>query len=145
DNQIVFTFTSLPPSTLSERFVAPIGGTQGPEWAIAAYPDHDPARKASDFRNGPFSKDAQQGTDFMVANSAQMDRAVPVYAAGAGTVFLIDDGHLARPLGPNSGDPRADAGYDRVYISHGNGWITMCDHLMRDSVTVREGDTVQAG
>lgn len=142
DNQVALTFTSLAPSGLPGKLVAPIGGAQGTDWSIARYPDHSPDEAASDHSGGPFSADRVVDTQYFLANAAKMDAGVPVYAAAAGTVWQVEGDQLDRPLAADSGGGN---GNNRVVIAHGNGWLTTYDQLMRRSITVREGDTVLPG
>ncbi len=142
DNQTTLTFTSRQPTSLPSRFLTPIGGEQGRDWTIAAYPDHEPGPDARDYKGGLFSSQAALDTRYLVANAAAMDRGVPVYAAAGGTIVSIEGRFPDRPL---RSDAAVAAGENRVVIAHGNGWLTVYSHLMGNSIAVREGDSVQAG
>src|SRR5262245_63285235 len=59
---------------------------------IQQYFDHDPSKKAKDYRCGPMAYDAHNGVDLRVRNMVAQRAGVPVIAAAAGTVRFTRDG-----------------------------------------------------
>lgn len=140
DNTHSLTFTAGSAMGPPTRFVLPITGIPNQDFSIINYVDVDPrVGPALDYRNGFFRYDGHDAVDLGLANFAHMDAGVPVRAAAAGTVILVQDGNYDRETTANQNPPNA------IEIDHGNGWVTRYLHLAANSITVQVGDTVVAG
>lgn len=132
-----FTAYANPPSL---RF--PVECRLGEDCFIQQYVDHDPSTGARDYTCGPQSYDGHQGTDFRLADLAELARNVAVLAAADGIVRATRDGV------PDQGVDAMPAGQDcgnGVVIDHPDGWQSQYCHLLEGSIAVREGQTVSSG
>src|SRR5687767_10083138 len=134
-------FLSGPP----EKFVIPVGGRPGVDWAITAYTDQNPAAGlAVDYRGRGYTFDGSDSVHFTLPDFATMDAGVDVYAAAGGTVVEVHDGEYDRYLSfidpPPLGTPD-----NYVLIHHGNGWHTRYGRLRNGSAAVSPGQVVTAG
>ncbi|HXG10803.1 MAG TPA: peptidoglycan DD-metalloendopeptidase family protein, partial [Gemmataceae bacterium] len=140
DNTRTLNFTPVAPATLPAKFVEPHGGTPFQDWAIVNYVDVNPLPgAAADYLGGPYQYDGHTGRDSGPANFARMDAGLPIYAAAAGVVTRVEDGHFDRETSFNPNPP------NWVLIDHGNGWATFYAHFAANTITVKVGDTVAAG
>ena len=132
---------SAPP----EKFVHPVAGEAGVDWAISAYFDQDPtAGNALDYGGRKYSVDGLKDTHFAIADFAAMDRGVDAFAAAGGRVVEAHDGEFDRVV--NLLDPPTQPEPDNyVLIDHGGGWRTRYGRLRNGSVTVTPGQVVTAG
>ena len=141
-------FTPLAPTSLPNRFVTPLAGTQNVDWVLSGYVDvnpkffaDDPVKFFQDYQgNTTTTRDFHNGLDFPIANFAAQDTGVQVLAAADGTVMDVRDGFFDRETFLQFGDPG-----NFVFIDHGNGWVSQYYHLRRDSITVEVDDVVTAG
>jgi murein DD-endopeptidase MepM/ murein hydrolase activator NlpD len=125
-----------------EKFVLPIGGTPGVDWAITAYTDQDPrADDAADYRGRQYTFEGSESVHFALGGYASMDRGIDAYAAAAGTIVEAHDGEFDRHHAPV--DPSVPDNY--VMIDHGAGWQTRYGGLRNGSVAVSPGQVVAAG
>lgn len=88
------------------------------------------------------SYDGHQGTDIRVPDMEALARGVPILAAAPGTVrgtrnSLPDTGADGFPEGQDCGNG--------VVIDHGDGWQTQYCHMAQGTVSVTQGDVVEAG
>jgi hypothetical protein len=116
------------------------------ECSIQKYFDHDPTDARLDYACGRLSLDGDTGTDFRVPDYPAMEAGVAVVAAAPGVVRAIRDGMddiSVNEIGREAIDGR-EAG-NAVVLVHGGGWETQYSHLMKGSVTVKEGDRVETG
>lgn len=145
NNAFSFQFTPDTPSSLPQKFVTPLAGVENKDWLVNGYVDVDPTFCFDcdvDYRgNASLTRDFHNGIDFAVPNFAAADRGVDVLAAADGTVMLAQDGNFDRHTSFQFPIPEGN----RVFIDHGEGWVTQYYHLQRDSVTVEVGDPVVAG
>ena len=145
NNEFSFQFTPDAPTSLPQKFINPLAGTENVDWIVNGYVDVNPAfcfECAEDFRgNSTLTRDFHNGIDFGLINFAQADRGVDVRAAAAGTVILAQDGYFDRWSSFQFPVPEGN----RVFIDHGNGWVTQYYHLQNDSVSVSNGAQVTAG
>ncbi|MGI9430455.1 MAG: peptidoglycan DD-metalloendopeptidase family protein, partial [Bythopirellula sp.] len=145
NNSFSFQFTPDPPTSLPQKFINPLAGVENVDWIADGYVDVDPSfcfECAEDFReNQSLTRDFHNGIDFRVINFAQADRGVDVLAAAGGTITLAQDGNFDRRAVFNT--PVMNG--NRVFVDHGNGWVSQYYHLQRDGVTVNVGDSVTAG
>ena len=133
------------------RLVLPIDCAVGESCWIMAYVDHDPGDGVRDYACGiatynepPVNR--HQGTDIALRDLGVMREGVGVRAAAAGKVLGRRDGVVdrnVRILGRESVAGR-ECG-NGVRLDHGDGWTTQYCHLREGSVTVKAGDTVEAG
>lgn len=135
------------PATPVEKFVTPVGGEPGADWAVVNYVDVAPAfREVRDARGGDLSYDRHEGMDFALPHFAAMDAGVPVRAAAGGVVVAAADGHPDRNRLATAGPKEVPAPPPNfVRIEHPGGVSTGYLHLKKGSVTVAPGDRVTAG
>ena len=137
DNARTFQFGA---QTFAPKFVKPIEGDMGTDWAFVNYTDTDRLPDTcTDPSGGTYCYDGHNGWDLTLANFHAMDESYDVYAAAAGTVVEAVDGNFDRETGREHPTP------NYVTIDHGNGWRTRYLHLRKYSVEVRVGDAVAAG
>ncbi len=145
NNSFSFQFTPEVPTSLPQKFINPLAGVENVDWIVNGYVDVDPEfcfDCDEDFRgNASITRDFHNGIDFALINFAQADEGVDVLAAADGTVTLAQDGNFDRWASFQFPIPDGN----RVFIDHGNGWVSQYYHLQRDSVTVNVGDPVTAG
>jgi hypothetical protein len=124
----------------------PVDCTPGETCWVIQYADLDPGPGRLDYMCGWLSYDDAIGTDIAVADLDAMNQGVAVLAAAAGTVIGtrhdMDDVNVHQ-IGKDALKGK-DCG-NGVNIDHGDGWTTQYCHLRRNSVAVRQGDTVAAG
>ncbi len=114
---------------------------------IVHYPDHDPGPGSTDYTCGVRTYDDKKGVSFAVRNKAVMRSGVAVRAAAAGKVVGVRDGMRDIEVEKIGGIPALkgkDCG-NGVGVDHGDGWFTQYCHMMKGSLTVKQGDMVQAG
>ena len=124
----------------------PIDCSLGESCFLLNYLDADPGPGAQDFTCGPLSYDGHKGTDIALPTFAEMRAGVAVLAAAPGVVRGTRDG--MPDLGLDATPPDQLAGEEcgnGVVLDHGNGWETQYCHLREGSVTVTQGETVEAG
>ena len=124
----------------------PIACEMGKSCVLQNYVDHDPGPGARDYRCGRLTYNGHKGTDIRVIDLPAFRKGVPVLAAAAGRVRAIRDGMpdaSVRDAGSASVAGR-EAG-NSVVIEHGEGWETQYAHMRNGSVTVRQGERVEAG
>ncbi|MEM8944269.1 MAG: peptidoglycan DD-metalloendopeptidase family protein [Planctomycetota bacterium] len=145
NNTFSFQFTPDAPTSLPQKFINPVAGEENVDWIVNGYVDVDPEfcfDCDEDFRgNTSNTRDFHNGIDFAVIDFAQADEGVDVRAAADGTVVLAQDGNFDRWTSFQFPIPDGN----RVFIDHGDGWVTQYFHLQTDSVMVSVGDNVTAG
>lgn len=148
NNTFTLPFATRSAESLPAKFSTPIAGKQNVDWVLGGYVDVDPLF-FSDDPNDPFedyqgnkttTRDFHNGYDFGVANFAAQDAGVEILAAAGGTVTLVHDADFDRETALNFSNPG-----NRVFIDHGDGWVSQYFHLRRDSATVEVGQTVETG
>lgn len=138
---IVATAEPLPP-----RLSFPLECEIGKTCYIQKYVDHDASEGYQDYRCGVLSGDKHDGTDIRLVDVAAMNRGAAVLAAAAGTVHRTRDGMPDVSVALVTKDAVTDRGLgNSVIINHGGKWLTIYGHLRQGSVTVKPGDSVQAG
>lgn len=124
----------------------PLDCAMGVDCFVQNHFDHVPGEEAADYTCGPLVYDGHDGIDLRAWTMTQMREGVDVLASAPGIVVgvrnsmedvLIDD------IGRDALDGR-DAG-NGVRIDHGDGWFTQYSHMMKGSVIVAVGDTVNTG
>ncbi|MEM9246758.1 MAG: M23 family metallopeptidase, partial [Cyanobacteria bacterium P01_F01_bin.153] len=126
--------------------VKPINCILGQDCFVLLYPDRDPTTDAKDFNCGQLTYDGHKGTDFAIAGW-NPNTDVPVLASAPGTVQAVRDGvrdyriesenEFVTVKGIECGNG--------VLMDHGNGWSTQYCHLEQGSVSVSQGDSLEAG
>ena len=139
-----------PPAAAQEKppitFDLPIDCTPGEDCWVANYVDDDPTSGAADFNCGPRTYDGHKGVDIAIRDMSLLEAGVPVLAAAPGKVVGYRDG--MDDIDYKRADPAKLKDHEcgnRIGIQHGGGWLTQYCHMRKDSVTVRDGDTVRAG
>lgn len=124
----------------------PLDCTLGTDCYIQQYVDRDTEQGQRDFACGSLANDGHTGTDFALPTIEAMQSGVAVLAAAPGEVRRLRDGmpdiDATAPLAPNLTDRECGNG---VAIRHPGGWETQYCHLREGSVTVQEGQQVEAG
>jgi peptidase M23-like protein len=113
---------------------------------VQKYFDHDPGPSAEDFMCGNLVNDKHTGIDIRIPSYVDMRRGVKVLAAAPGVVWRIRDGIEdinVRQVGAEVVDEYGLGNV--VVIDHGNGWRSFYGHMRKGSLTVKEGDHVEAG
>ena len=131
-------------SSENARFGIPVNCTLGKDCFILLYPDRDPGPNAIDFGCGRQTYNSHKGTDFAIANLAQV---TPVVAVADGTVVRIRDGmkdHLIANEQDRANVKGIECGNGLV-IRHEEGWETQYCHLRKGSIKVRDGTQVKKG
>ncbi len=109
--------------------------------------DRQPGPGRTDFRCGDLSYDTHKGTDFAIANDAEMQKGVAVLAAAPGRVLRVRDGMPASTLQDlQSGTALRDRECGNgMVIDHGDGWSTQYCHLKAGTLRVVAGQQVNRG
>jgi hypothetical protein len=126
----------------------PVGCDYGKECYISRYYDHESKEegKAVDYTCSYLSSDGYGSTDFMLKDSALMERGVPVLAGDEGTVVFVRDGMQDADVTLVGEEAvRGRECGNGVILSHERGYRTEYCHLKKDSVAVRKGDKVEQG
>ncbi|MGL4424167.1 MAG: peptidoglycan DD-metalloendopeptidase family protein, partial [Gemmataceae bacterium] len=153
DNSKTITFTPIDPNTVPEnsnypgkavnlpqKFIVPVNGVLGKDFTYLGYNDLDPkGGSLVDSQGGKFAYDNASKMSIGIANYARMDTGISVIAAADGVVESVADGNFDRQT------DNKDNAENSVVIKHNDGWKTFYTHLSKTSVTVRAGETVQAG
>lgn len=125
----------------------PLRCTPGGDCWIVNYVDMDPGPGASDYMCGSATYDAHKGTDIAVKDSSVMREGVEVYAAGPGVVRGVrnDMRDIDFNLGGGAASVDSKECGNGALIDNGGGWTTQYCHMLRGSVIVAQGDTVETG
>jgi hypothetical protein len=125
----------------------PIRCKQNSDCWIVNYVDMDPTNGISDYTCGTTTYDQHKGTDFAIMNVDVMRQGVEVLASANGIVRGTRNN--MRDINVNMGGGAASVEGKEcgngVLIDHGGGWTTQYCHLLRESVRVKTGDTVETG
>lgn len=128
------------------RLAWPVDCVLGQECLLQQFVDHDPGPGMRDFACTGATYDGHKGTDIRVTPKA-FARGVTVLAPAAGIVTARRDGMEDRIL-RSPQDRAAVEGREcgnGIVIDHGDGWETQLCHLAKGSVSVRQGQRVEAG
>ncbi|MFO0941909.1 MAG: peptidoglycan DD-metalloendopeptidase family protein [Pirellulales bacterium] len=140
NNSIVFNFTPI--KTNSPKYNWPVLGQQGGAWTLLSYVDNDVRPNSSrDYRGSFITSDQHEGYDFNIADFRAMDQGWPVIAAAPGTVIATGDGNFDRWV--DLLDLSRQSNF--VVLDHGNGWHSLYYLMLRNSVTVKVGESVVTG
>jgi len=120
----------------------PLDCSLGQDCVVQQYMDRDPGPGALDFTCGPLTYDGHTGTDIRLHDFAAMAAGVRVLAAAPGIVTGL------RNSAPDTGRAGMAAGQEcgnGVLIDNGEGWQTQYCHMLQGSITVAQGQVVEAG
>lgn len=133
-------------ATAAPPFVWPVDCIHGRDCWIVRHVDRDPGPGVRDVACGELSGDAHKGTDIALADMAALAEGVAVRAPAAGRVLGVRDGMpdiaITAPGAPALEGRNCGNG---VRLEHDGGWSSQLCHLRRGSLTVRQGDRVEAG
>jgi len=129
------------PSILPYKLRFPVRGHLNTDYFFTNYVDHA-TKKGSvlDSNCGIKTYDGHQGTDIAISDFKAMEQGVEVLAAADGIVYKVHDGEFDRH---NVLKKSTHANF--VNIHHAGGLTTLYYHLKKDSITVKEGDSIKAG
>ena len=138
-----------PQALAAPEFIKPVACALGQDCWIANYMDVDGnENSAADFKCGPRSYDTHKGVDFAIRDLVTMETGVDVLAAADGKVLRFRDGVADKILSREELDAIKSENRgcgNGVFIDHGDGWNTIYCHMKKDSLTVKEGQTIKAG
>ncbi len=144
----IITFFALP-ATAQEPFKLdmPIRCTPGSDCWIVNYVDVDTGPDASDYMCGDATYDTHKGTDIAVMDASVMREGIEVYAAASGVVRGVrnDMRDINFNLGGGAASVTGKECGNGVLLDHGGGWTTQYCHMLRGSVIVAKGDTIESG
>lgn len=139
-----FLLLPFPASALTLAF--PLDCTLGETCFIQNYADRDPSAEYQDYRCGKMTYDGHKGTDIRLRNLVDMQQGVQVLAAAPGVIKgtrdEMDD-HFIDPA--NAALVKNRECGNGVVIAHAGGYETQYCHMMKGSVAVAKGQTVQTG
>lgn len=138
---------ALLPSALAAQDLVlawPVDCTLGETCFLQNYVDRDDGPGAVDWACGPLTYDGHEGTDIALPSLAAQAAGVEVRAAAAGEVAGIRDGMPDIVPGPGARDLAGRDCGNGLLLRHQGGWQTQYCHLAQGSVTVAEGDRVEA-
>lgn len=122
----------------------PVDCTLGADCFVQFFVDREPGPDARDFRCGPQTYDAHNGTDIRLTDFAALARGVAVVAAAPGRVAALRDGEPDFAFMEGGHAPGRECG-NGVVLDHGGGWRTQYCHLAPGSLRVTEGARVAKG
>ena len=103
---------------------------------------------AQDFMCGTRTYDGHKGTDIAIRDLVTMETGINVLAAASGKILRIRDGVedevLTREELDKINAENRGCG-NGVFIDHGDGWQTIYCHMKKDSIKVKQGQTVKQG
>ena len=114
---------------LAQKFVTPLGGVPYQDWSIVNYIDLDSSSGVQDWHSGSpaYTYDGHDAIDFTLANFAEMEAGIEVYAAAAGTVTEVVGDRYDYCTAENP----CSTGTNYITIDHGGGLVTQYLHLAR--------------
>ncbi len=128
--------------TSNLRFIWPVGGTHGPDYAVTSYYDQDSEPNiVRDYRGGGRSYDQAQFcavVDARLSTYRQANEGTAVYAMARGEVVEIFEGYPNVPNSPCIGESPV-ANY--VAVRHAGGYLTSYSSLTDIRVSVGQSVT----
>lgn len=122
-------------------FQVPVEGQRNVDWFYGALPNHSGRwGEAEDYTCGLKTIDFNITTDFLIRDFRAMMDGVDALAAAPGEVIEVADGELDTRLSYELG---ADG--NRVTLQHHDGLQSVYRNLKNGSITVTEGQSVDAG
>lgn len=124
----------------------PLECDYGKDCFIQNYVDIDSTSDHLDYKCGYLTYNKHKGTDFRLKDLSELKKGVNVLAVQDGVVKAIRDdqpdfAYLEKKFELLKGKECGNG----VAIQHQNGYISQYCHLLKNSVTVQEGDKVEKG
>ena len=125
----------------------PLRCTQSSDCWIVNYVDLDPTSSITDYSCGVATYDKHKGTDIAIMDADVMRQGVEVFASAAGIVKGTRNNmrDIDFNMGGGAASVQGKECGNGVLIDHGGGWTTQYCHMLRESVSVNTGDTVETG
>jgi len=107
----------------------------------------DPSASISDYSCGVATYNDHKGTDIAIMDADVMRQGVEVFASAAGIVKGTRNNmrDIDFNMGGGAASVQGNECGNGVVIDHGSGWTTQYCHMLRESVSVNTGDTVETG
>jgi hypothetical protein len=122
------------------RLKFPLYGTEGIDFFIDGYVDHDTSKNFQDVFCKQHTYNGHNGTDININGFREMDSGVNVMAAADGIVLRAVDGFYDRSKKMEKG------GYgNHLLIMHADSTVAFYGHLKKKSLRFKRGDHVSAG
>lgn len=137
---LLFLFSGAKCAAQGIKLALPLKGIPGKDYWIDYYIDHDQGSQIKDWMCGGKTYDGHSGTDFLIRSFNTMDSGVVVYSVYDGVIYKVRDGLFDRSKRWTSGDYG-----NYISIMHEGGYITYYAHLKKNSILVKQGDTVKSG
>ena len=140
---VLLTFGLLEPCggySQAVQFAQPLRGSNGHDYVICRYVDHDSTSDVQDAFCGTKTYDGHTGTDYLIGSYKAMDSGVYVYAVADGRVFQAIDGNYDRMK-----TLKRDARPNSIGVIHKEKLCTYYYHLKKNSLLVKFGDSVKCG
>jgi len=140
-------FANIAASQEPFKMDMPIRCTQSSDCWIVNYVDMDPSISISDYSCGVATYNGHKGTDFAIMDADVMRQGVEVFASAGGIVKGTRNSmrDIDFKMGGGAASVAGKECGNGVLIDHGGGWTTQYCHMLRESVTVKTGDTVKTG
>lgn len=138
----VAALAALPCLAAEPRLAVPLDCAIGEDCWVVGTMDHGVGTDILDYACGRRSRNGQTATEFALSDMAAVARGVPVLAMAAGRVTSVRDGMPDGGYLQDKGSVKDRECGNGVVLDHGGGWQTQYCHLRKDSVTVRDGQTV---
>ncbi|WP_262693390.1 M23 family metallopeptidase [Kordiimonas aquimaris] len=108
--------------------------------------DRASGKNKADYRAGPQTQDKHKGTDFAVQDMGAMERGINALAAADGIILRKRDNMPDTAVnGVNKKEIEGKECGNALIVEHMGGWQTQYCHLKQGSITVKIGDSVNAG
>lgn len=124
------------------RLAFPLDCAVGESCWVVGTMNHGVGDDVFDYACGRRSRNGQTATEFALRDMAAVARGVPVLAMAAGRVASVRDGMLDGSYLQDKGSVKDRDCGNGVVLDHGGGWQTQYCHLRKDSIVVRDGQTV---
>ena len=134
------------PAPDGPQLVLPVDCVVGQTCEVQNYVDRDPGPGAKDYRCEGRTYQDHNGVDIRVPSMAAQRAGVYVVAAAPGVVARLRDGVADVSVrAPEAASVDGVECGNGLVIDHGEGWETQYCHLARNSLLVKQGETVEAG
>lgn len=137
--------TAALPAVAAEppRLAFPLGCKVGETCWVVGHMDHGVGPEVFDYACGRRTRDGQVATEFAVRDMVAA-HSIPVIAMAAGKVLSVRDGMPDGGYLVDKGSVKDRECGNGVVLDHGDGWQAQYCHLRKDSLAVKEGETVAA-
>ncbi|WP_350336057.1 M23 family metallopeptidase [Coralliovum pocilloporae] len=144
----LFVATLFISSVSAEPFLSlPVACTIGDDCFVQQYPDVDQGSGIADYTCGSSAYDGHKGTDIRVRTLREIETGVAVLSSAGGTVVALRNSEPDRIVATAEDRARIrgkECG-NGVVIRHEGGFETQYCHMKQNSVSVREGQTIERG